>query len=158
MAKRIVGLVVFVWTLTFCAAPSSSPPIVVAPVASSSSSSTPLAIKEAHAAPPPDAALAKERMDAAAAVIAQMERSYSVGQATLDEVGLWNERLFHAQEDALAGQALVDAARARVARMQKLESVAKLQVQSGVRSMSDVQKATYYRASAEIDLARVQAR
>lgn len=148
--KRSV-LVAFAWTLTFCASPSPpTAPIVAAP------SSSPLAIREAHAAPSQvDAQLAKERMDAAAAVVGSASSRYGGGTATLDEAAQWNERLFVAQEDVLTGQALVDAARERVSRMKQLEQTAQLRAKSGTAPMTDVSKATYYRASAEIDLARL---
>ncbi|HEY8076683.1 MAG TPA: hypothetical protein VIF62_21305 [Labilithrix sp.] len=153
--KRTTGFVAFAWTLTFCASPSQSP-IVVAPVASGTSSA-PIAISEAHAAPPPavDTQLAKERLEAARRVVANNAQAYTSGSVGLDEVALWHEHLFRAQEDVLTGQALVDAARERVATLKGLETLAQRRVNAGVTGQAEIAKATYYRAGAEMDLARV---
>ncbi len=159
MSKRIAGLVAFGWTLTFCAAPSP-PAAVVTPAASSSA---PLAVREAHAAPPPppapavDPQLAKERLDAAKQVIAYMnaQAASMLATATIDEAALWRERLFRAQEDVLTGQALVDAARDRVSELRKLEAQTQQRVNQGHATSAELSRATYYRASAEIDLARL---
>jgi outer membrane protein TolC len=114
---------------------------------------------EARAAPPspgsPDAKLAKERLDAATRIVAALSLSYQRGLATLDEMVVWNERLFRAQEDVLTGQALVDAARARVTEMRRIEDLARQSYKTGAKTEVDVDKITYQRSTAELDLARV---
>lgn len=112
------------------------------------------AVKTAEAAPV-DPGLAKTKMDAAQAVFDSTLARYQTGAATIDEVGTWSERLFAAQREALSGSALSTAARERAAYMQKLESVAKLHVNAGAASPSDVDKARYFRANAELEASRL---
>jgi outer membrane protein TolC len=147
MAKRIVALLVFVWMLTFCATPQ----VVVPPMQSARATPAP-------AAPPPiDMRLAGERVEAAQSAFAQTELSHRAGRATVDEVCQWSERLFRAQEEMLAGRALVDAAHDQVERMKKLDEIVQRAVKGGIASPTDALKVKYFVANAEIDLRRAQA-
>lgn len=138
--------------LLFCSPQTTSVP--VAPVGSA----LPVVVSvdgasTAKAAPP--SPMLQQRIDAAGEVFNQSVTRYSSGQATLDEVGLWSERLFAAQKDSYAGATLQDAATARVNNLKKLEALASQKVTAGLAPSSDVAKAKYFRASAELDLSRL---
>jgi hypothetical protein len=105
----------------------------------------------ANAAPDP---LLQRRMDAAAEVMKTALPRYSSGQSTLEEMGFWSERLFAAQQGVLKGKDLSAAAQARVEQWKRIEALASTRVASGMASSSETAKATYFRASAEIDAAR----
>jgi hypothetical protein len=163
MTSRVPFAIVFATTFLFCSSPSVAP-VVVAPsgptASSTATASSGLGVPVARAAPPPagvDPALLKQRAEAAKRTLASLDTAYSRGTATIDDLTVWSDRTYRAQAAALSGQPLVDAANERLAMMKRLEGLANAQYQKGMAPQSSIDKATYFRLDAEIELARASA-
>ncbi len=152
MRNRLV-VAVLVLPLFFCSPQTTQLPI--APAGSALVVSTPALDVPTAKAAPANPALLQQRADAANQALQNALARYPAGTSTLDEIGSWSEHLFAAQREVLAGVALSDAAKERVNQMKKLEALASQRVSSGSAPSSETAKVTYFRASAEIDLARL---
>jgi hypothetical protein len=152
--RNPIGVALLVLPLFFCSLQTTRVP--VAPAGSALVVSTPaLDVPSAKAGGPASPALLQQRADAAGQALQNSLARYQAGSAPIDEIGAWSEHLFAAQREVLAGTALSDAAKERVSQMKKLEALASQRVSSGTAPSSETAKATYFRASAEIDLARL---
>lgn len=151
--RNPLGAALLVLPLFFCSPQSTQVP--VAPVGSALFVSTPTLDVPAAKAGPANPALVQQRADAASQALQAALGRYQAGSATIDEIGTWSEHLFTAQREVLAPAALSDAAKERVNQLKKLEALASQRVSSGTAPSSETAKATYFRASAEIDLTRL---
>ena len=152
MRNRLAATIL-VLPLFFCSPQTTQLP--VAPAGSAIVVPVAIDVPAAKAAPAANPALLQQRADAANTALQNSLARYPMGQTTIDEIGTWSEHLFAAQRDVLAGKALSDAAQERVNQMKKLEALASQRVSSGSAPSSETAKATYFRAAAEIDLARL---
>ena len=101
---------------------------------------------------------AQQRADAAARVVNDLMPRYTAGTATVDEVGAWLSRLYHARQEAGAhGAALLSAAQEWSTKAHALESTAKAKVAAGIAPSVDADKATYFRLEADAEFARLRA-
>lgn len=116
-----------------------------------------LAVAPALAQNATPAALAQQRADAAQRVLTRLLVQYNVGNATLDDVGVWGERYYQAKrETGVTGCPLIAAAQEWTDKMRALEALAKQRVQAGAATTTDADKATYYRLEAEGALAKAR--
>ena len=103
------------------------------------------------------AVLAQQRVDAALRVLNAAILHYQQGSTTVDDVGAWGSRWYHARKDAgLTGAALIVAAQEWVDKMRAFEQLVKSRVQAGLANTMDADKAAYHRLDAELVLAKLK--
>jgi predicted PhzF superfamily epimerase YddE/YHI9 len=116
-----------------------------------------IGLASSTAADPTIAQLAQARVDAAAKVWATFTNQQTTFTAGPERLCEWSRRWFEAQRDLpLAGPPLVVAAEAHLKRTTDLETQAKAQYNVGMINAGDLAIIRYYRAEAELLVARAK--
>jgi hypothetical protein len=98
----------------------------------------------------PAVLLQQQKADAALAVFNSQMGLYAAGAASIDEIGVWGERLYQARKDSgMSGSAFVQATHEWEVKMRGLEALATQRLQAGTVRSAEVDKARFFRLEAQ---------